>query len=63
MQTDLLVTEKRSMTVNDYNIIDSFRKNLETFLESKHKQLTTKKVSSISSEINRLRTHLNMTKY
>jgi hypothetical protein len=51
------------MTVNDYNIIDSFRKNLEIFLEAKHKQLTTKKVSNIYSEINRLRTHLNMTKY
>ena len=63
MQTDLLVTEKRSMTVNDYNIIDSFRKNLEIFLEAKHKQLTTKKVMVFSSEINRLRTHLGMTKY
>ena len=63
MKTDLLVTEKKNMTVNDYNIIDSFRKQLEIFLESKHRQLTTKKVSNIASEINRLRKHLDMGKY
>ena len=63
MKTGLLVTEKKSMTVNDYNIIDSYRKQLEIFLDSKHRQLTTKKVIVLSSEINRLRKHLGMNKY
>jgi hypothetical protein len=63
MNTQLLETAKKPITVSDYDLLNRYRKNLELYLESNRKQLTTVKVQNLASEINRIRKHLNMKNY
>lgn len=63
MKTIVLNTQKKEMNVNDYFIINNYRKELEVFYDMFLKELNITQRCSLVDEINRLRKHLNMNKF
>ena len=54
---------KQQMTVGDYHMLNTYRKELEIFYSQMRKSLTVVKRYAIVYEINSLRKHLGMNKF
>ena len=54
---------KQQMTVSDYHMLNTYRKELEIFYNEIRKTLTVVKRHAIVYEINSVRKHLGMNKF
>ena len=54
---------KQQMTVSDYYMINTYRKELEIFYSQMRKSLTIPKLYAMVDEINSVRKHLGMNKF